>query len=263
MMPQVISVSEVRETKKIANEIDLPINVRLGIMVETPAAVQVMNELCAEGISFISFGTNDLTQYILAIDRNNSEVQYLYDEMNPAVLSALSYVIRRCKKFGVETSVCGQSGSREDMVRFLVSEGIDSISVNADAAEKISKLVQQLESENNSMPKAEEKETEPKEQEPKQVEQLEPETSVEQEPVSEQAPEENSKGKLEPIFEEISKKMLTPPEKAEQTTQDDNEYMPGEPKKADIPSLNDAIPIDSSLFSKDDESGIDNELKIE
>ena len=114
-------------------------------MIETPAAVQIINDLCIEGISFISFGTNDLTQYILAIDRNNSEVQYIYDEMNPAVLSALSYVIRRCKKYGVETSICGQSGSKDDMVRFLVSEGISSISVNADAAERVSKLVAELE----------------------------------------------------------------------------------------------------------------------
>src|SRR3990172_1375870 len=115
-------------------------------MVETPAAVQIINDLCAEGISFISFGTNDLTQYVLAIDRNNSEVQYIYDEMNPAVLSALSYVIRRCRRYGVETSICGQAGSKEEMVKFLVGEGIDSISVNADAAEKISKLVAELES---------------------------------------------------------------------------------------------------------------------
>ncbi|MDP3882086.1 MAG: phosphoenolpyruvate synthase [Nanoarchaeota archaeon] len=145
MVPQVIKLEEVIETKKIAGEIGMPENVKIGIMVETPAAVQVINSLCEAGISFISFGTNDLTQYTLAIDRNNEGVQYLYNEMDPAVLSALSYVIRRCKKYGVETSICGQAGSNEEMVRFLVSEGIDSISVNADAAEKISKLVAELE----------------------------------------------------------------------------------------------------------------------
>jgi len=75
MFPQVISVEEVREAKKIASKIHFPKNVKIGIMVETPAAVQVINELCEEGIDFISFGTNDLTQYTLAIDRNNEEVQ--------------------------------------------------------------------------------------------------------------------------------------------------------------------------------------------
>jgi pyruvate,water dikinase len=260
MMPQVIALSELQETKRFAEQIGMPENFKIGIMVETPAAVQIINELCKEGISFISFGTNDLTQYVLAIDRNNSEVQYLYDEMNPAVLSAISYVIRRCKKFGVETSVCGQSGSREDMVRFLVQEGIDSISVNADAAEKISKLVAELESGNNAAPKTEAKEIqEPREQDIRKPMQA---SVPEQEPVPEQQLEESPKGKLEPIFEEINKKMIKPPVESE-SVQDNNEYMPGEPKKSDIPSLNDAIPIDSSLFGKDDELGIDNELKIE
>ncbi len=145
MVPQVIKLEEVIETKKIASEIGMPKNVKIGIMVETPAAVQIINSLCEAGISFVSFGTNDLTQYILAIDRNNETVQYLYNEMDPAVLSALSYVIRRCKKYGVETSICGQAGSREEMVKFLLSEGIDSVSVNADAAYTISKLIAELE----------------------------------------------------------------------------------------------------------------------
>jgi pyruvate,water dikinase len=145
MMPQVISLEEVEQTKKIVEKIGVPENIILGIMVETPAAVQIINQLCEAGIKFVSFGTNDLTQYILAIDRNNENIQKLYDEMNPAVLSAISYVIRRCKKYGVETSICGQAGSKEEMVKFLIQEGIDSISVNADAAYKVSQLVQELE----------------------------------------------------------------------------------------------------------------------
>ncbi|MEK6928934.1 MAG: phosphoenolpyruvate synthase [Nanoarchaeota archaeon] len=146
MIPQVISVSEFQETKKIASELSIPKNVSLGVMIETPAAVQIIDKLCEAGINFVSFGTNDLTQYMLAIDRNNSAVQELYNEMNPAVLSVLSYVIRRCKKYGVQTSICGQAGSREEMAKFLLEEGIDSISVNADAAEKVSKIVAEIES---------------------------------------------------------------------------------------------------------------------
>src|SRR3989344_1541468 len=145
MVPQVISVDEVRQTKELANKIKMPANVRIGIMVETPAAVQIIRDLCEEGIKFISFGTNDLTQYTLAIDRNNPDVQHLFNEMNPAMLNSIKYVIRTCKKYGVETSICGQAGSREDMAAFLVKEGIDSISVNADAAEKVSKLVASIE----------------------------------------------------------------------------------------------------------------------
>ncbi|MEK6819309.1 MAG: putative PEP-binding protein [Nanoarchaeota archaeon] len=145
MVPQVISVEEVKETKKIAKEVGIPSNIKIGIMVETPAAVQIINELCEEGLDFISFGTNDLTQFTLAIDRNNEEVQHLFDEMHPAVLNSLSYVIRKCKKYGVKTSICGQAGSREEMAAFLVREGIGSISVNADAARKVSLIVAEVE----------------------------------------------------------------------------------------------------------------------
>ena len=146
MIPQVISVNEFLITKKAADKLGMPSNVKLGIMVETPAAVQIINELCEAGIQFVSFGTNDLTQYMLAIDRNNSGVQNLYNEMNPAVLSAISYVIRRCKKFGIETSICGQAGSNPEMVAFLVREGISSVSVNADAAFKVSETIAAVES---------------------------------------------------------------------------------------------------------------------
>ena len=141
MVPQVISVGDVEEMKKVAEEVGLPKNVRIGIMIETPAAVQIINKLCESDIAFVSFGTNDLTQYTLAVDRNNGDVQYLYDELHPAVLHSLMYVIRRCQHYGVETSICGQAGSKEEMARFLVRQGIDSISVNADAAKKVSVFV--------------------------------------------------------------------------------------------------------------------------
>src|SRR3989344_6240642 len=107
-------------------------------MIETPAAVQRIKDLCEEGINFISFGTNDLTQYILAVDRGNKEVQHLYNEMHPAVLYQIGYVIRVCKRYHVESSICGQAGSKKEMVKFLVENGISSISVNADAAKEIS-----------------------------------------------------------------------------------------------------------------------------
>lgn len=145
MVPQVISVSEVRETKKLAEEIGLPKNVKIGIMVETPAAVQIIEDLCKEGISFISFGTNDLTQFTLAIDRNNESVQDIYDETHPAILRSLAQVIIVCKRYGVKTSICGQAGSRPEMAKYLVGLGIDSISVNADAAKKVSEIVAEIE----------------------------------------------------------------------------------------------------------------------
>jgi len=144
MMPQIISVQEVQKVKELLKEIDFT-DLRLGIMVETPAAVQMIKEFCAEGINFISFGTNDLTQYMLAVDRGNEQVQDLYNEMHPAVLYQLEFVIRVCKKNNVETSICGQAGSKKEMVKFLVERGIDSISVNADVAKEISDYVSEIE----------------------------------------------------------------------------------------------------------------------
>ncbi len=145
-MPQVISVEEVKKVKELLKEINF-LQAKVGIMIETPAAVQLIRELCEEGIDFISFGTNDLTQYILALDRGNEQVQHLYNEMHPAVLHQLEYVIRVCKRNNVETSICGQAGSRKEMVKFLVEKGIDSISVNADMAKEISDYIEEVERE--------------------------------------------------------------------------------------------------------------------
>ena len=145
LSPQIISVEDVRGIKKILKEINFH-NAIVGVMVETPAAVQIIKDLCAEKIHFISFGSNDLTQYTLAIDRGNELVQEFYNEMDPAVLHQLEYVIRICKKEGVETSICGQAGSKKEMVKFLVEKGIDSISLNADAAEDIAEYIKELES---------------------------------------------------------------------------------------------------------------------
>jgi len=144
LLPQVISVEEVKETKKILEEINFK-DAKLGVMIETPAAVQLIRELCEEGISFISLGTNDLTQYILAVDRGNELIQDLYNEMHPAVLSQIAYVLRVCKRNNVETSICGQAGSKKEMVEFLVKNHIDSITVNADVAREISDYVAETE----------------------------------------------------------------------------------------------------------------------
>jgi len=144
LLPQIISVEEVKKVKEILEKINFS-DVKIGVMIETPASVEIIKELCEEGIDFISFGTNDLTQYTLAIDRNNEKVQYIYDEMNPAILNQIKYVIRVCKKYSVETSICGQAGSKKEMVKFLVENGIDSISVNADMAKEISEYVAELE----------------------------------------------------------------------------------------------------------------------
>ncbi len=141
MIPLVTRVEEVRKAKEILDDVFEDEYVEFGIMVETPAAVWVIDDICKLGIDFVSFGTNDLTQYTLAIDRNNDLVQKHYDELHPAILAEISRVIKTCKKYHVQTSICGQAGSKPKMAAFLVRQGIDSISANPDAVQQIRQTV--------------------------------------------------------------------------------------------------------------------------
>ncbi|PIN76519.1 phosphoenolpyruvate synthase [Candidatus Woesearchaeota archaeon CG10_big_fil_rev_8_21_14_0_10_36_11] len=147
MLPFVIRVDEVKKAKEIMRSIGLEPckDIDFGVMVETPASCWIIEDLCKEGISFVSFGTNDLTQLTLGLDRNNQRIAKLFDEMHPAVLGEIEKVITTCKKYNVKTSICGQAGSRSEMAEFLVRCGVDSISANADAVDEIRHVVAQME----------------------------------------------------------------------------------------------------------------------
>ncbi|NPA87043.1 MAG: phosphoenolpyruvate synthase [Candidatus Diapherotrites archaeon] len=143
MIPFTINVEEYVEAKKLARKVGLIPHkmVDFGIMVETPAAALTIEDYLEAGMDFLSFGTNDLTQLTLGVDRNNERVQKLFNEEHPAVLSLIKHVIDVAKEYGVETSICGQAGSRPSMVRKLVRMGIDSVSANIDAVHKIREVV--------------------------------------------------------------------------------------------------------------------------
>jgi pyruvate,water dikinase len=116
-----------------------------GVMIETPAAALTVDEMAEAGIDFASFGTNDLTQYTLAVDRNNEQVAGRYDELHPAVLELISEVIETCREHDVSTSICGQAGSKPRMVKHLVNEGVTSISANIDAVRDVQHEVKRTE----------------------------------------------------------------------------------------------------------------------
>ncbi len=146
MLPLVTSPEEVRRAKQIIMEEGLPLDkIEFGIMVETPAAALIIEDIIKEGIDFISLGTNDLTQYTLAVDRNNENVAYLYNETHPAVMKLIERTIKICKKHGVKTSICGQAGSYPHVVEKLVRMGIDSVSANPDAVQRIREVVARVE----------------------------------------------------------------------------------------------------------------------
>ena len=147
MLPFVIRVEELQKAKETMKEVGLEPckDIDFGVMVETPAACWIIEDLCKEGISFVSFGTNDLTQLTLGIDRNNERIAHLFSEMHPAVLGELAKVIQVCKRYKVKTSICGQAGSKPEMAEYLVRQGVDSISANADAVDEIKRVVAKAE----------------------------------------------------------------------------------------------------------------------
>lgn len=147
MLPLVQHPDELKKAKEIAREVGLKPqkNIEFGVMVETPAAAMIIEDFIAEGLDFVSFGTNDLTQYTLAIDRNNESVADLYTEKHPAVLKLIERVIKECNKAGVKTSICGQAGSMPSIVEKLVELGITSVSANTDAVATVREVVARVE----------------------------------------------------------------------------------------------------------------------
>ena len=251
MIPLVISVQEIKETKKIADEIGIPSNIKIGVMVETPAAVQIIEELCQEGIDFISFGTNDLTQFTLAIDRNNDEVAGIFDETHPAVVRSIQHVIRVCKKYNVETSICGQAGSRPEMARILAREGISSISVNADAAREISEIVYNIEKEQAQefIQSAKQSLEPPEKNETESIEPAQKKSFFNQTQASAKHEEVINDQDMENLILQALENDEPERFETEQTPKIESEYETSEPEdNSDIPVLNDSIPIDSDSF---------------
>jgi pyruvate,water dikinase len=147
MLPLVQHVSELRRAKEIMREEGLDLEkIDLGIMVETPGAALSIEDFIEEGLDFVSFGTNDLTQYTLAVDRNNESVANLFSELHPAVMKQIEYVIEQCNEAGVKTSICGQAGSYPEVAKRLVEIGITSISANIDAVAIVRETVARAES---------------------------------------------------------------------------------------------------------------------
>ncbi|MFQ5974859.1 MAG: phosphoenolpyruvate synthase [Candidatus Hydrothermarchaeales archaeon] len=147
MIPLVQHPRELRRAKELAMEVGLRPHkdVQFGIMVETPASALIIDDFIKEGLDFISFGTNDLTQYTLALDRNNERVAKHFTEKHPAVLKLIQYVIERCNEAGVDTSICGQAGSDPGVVKKLVEYGITSVSANPDAVLMVRETVKRAE----------------------------------------------------------------------------------------------------------------------
>jgi pyruvate,water dikinase len=134
MFPLITDETDAARAREAMAEAGLdPAATPWGTMIETPASALCIEDIVGTGLDFVSFGTNDLTQYTLAVDRNNERIADRYDATHPAVLALIERVIETCREHGVKTSICGEAGSDPAMIEHLVTAGIDSISVNVDA----------------------------------------------------------------------------------------------------------------------------------
>ena len=147
MIPLSQSPEELKKAKALCSEVGFEPHkdVEFGMMVEIPAAAIMIDEYIKVGIDFVSLGTNDLTQYTLAVDRNNEFVAKHYSEEHPAVMKLIERTIRKCAEAGVKCSICGQAGSVPHIVEKLVEFGITSVSSNTDAIADVRKTVARAE----------------------------------------------------------------------------------------------------------------------
>lgn len=151
MYPMIISVDEVKEIKKIVESIKIELTekgieygeVEQGIMIETPAAVMI-SDLLAEEVDFFSIGTNDLTQYTLAIDRQNSKLDNIYDSHHPAVLRMIQKTIENGHKAGCWVGICGELGADMTLTETFLKMGIDELSVSPTFVLPIRKLIREM-----------------------------------------------------------------------------------------------------------------------
>lgn len=148
MYPMITSVSEVRRIHAIVEEVKAELtekgiaygDVEQGIMIETPAAVMVSEELAQE-VDFFSIGTNDLTQYTLAIDRQNTKLDEFYDSHHPAVLRMIQMVVDSAHRAGIWAGICGELGADTTLTRDFLAMGVDELSVSPGAILPIRKIV--------------------------------------------------------------------------------------------------------------------------
>lgn len=155
MYPMITSLWEVKRIKEIVEEVKAELtaeqlefgNPQQGIMIETPAAVMMSGELAKE-VDFFSIGTNDLTQYTLAIDRQNPKLDKFYDAHHPAVLSMIRMTVENAHKAGIWAGICGELGADTSLTKEFLAMGVDELSVSPGSILPIRKIILETDTEN-------------------------------------------------------------------------------------------------------------------
>ncbi|MGF0018244.1 phosphoenolpyruvate--protein phosphotransferase [Sporofaciens sp. SGI.106] len=148
MYPMITSIKEIRRIREIVDEVKKELdeagtpygNPEQGIMIETPAAAIVSDQLAKE-VDFFSIGTNDLTQYTLAIDRQNTKLDEFYDPHHPAVLRMIAMVVENAHRAGIWAGICGELGADQSLTREFLAMGVDELSVSPGSILPIRKIV--------------------------------------------------------------------------------------------------------------------------
>ncbi|MBS5557010.1 MAG: phosphoenolpyruvate-protein phosphotransferase PtsI [Haemophilus parainfluenzae] len=152
MFPMIISVEEIRELKSVLETLKAELraegkafdeNIQVGVMVETPSAA-VNAKFLAKEVDFFSIGTNDLTQYTLAVDRGNELISHLYNPMSPSVLGLIKQVIDASHAEGKWTGMCGELAGDERATLLLLGMGLDEFSMSAISVPRIKKLIRHV-----------------------------------------------------------------------------------------------------------------------
>lgn len=148
MYPMITSVQEVRKIKEIVEEVKAELtsqgvefgNPEQGIMIETPAAAIISDDLAKE-VDFFSIGTNDLSQYTMAIDRQNPQLDLFFDPHHPAVLRMISLVMENAHKAGIWAGICGELGADQSLTKEFLAMGVDELSVSPGSILSLRKII--------------------------------------------------------------------------------------------------------------------------
>ena len=148
MYPMITSVQEVRKIKGIVEEVKAELtaqgvefgNPEQGIMIETPAAAIISDDLAKE-VDFFSIGTNDLSQYTMAIDRQNPQLDLFFDPHHPAVLRMISLVVENAHKAGIWAGICGELGADQSLTKEFLAMGVDELSVSPGSILPLRKII--------------------------------------------------------------------------------------------------------------------------
>ena len=154
LIPMISDITEVDKAKRLIAQamlelrranIPYDMNIKIGVMIEVPSAA-ILADRIARKVDFVSIGTNDLTQYTMAVDRNNPKVANLYSPFHPSVLYLINMTVEACRKHGIPVNVCGEVAGDPLALPLLIGLGVDQLSMNPARIVDLCRLIKRIDS---------------------------------------------------------------------------------------------------------------------